>query len=70
MRSCDDGNRPLAQLWITPKAVKGGASAIEGQGVHAVEAIAGGEVVGRRSPVIRAGRSQELAGQAERGTGL
>jgi hypothetical protein len=31
--------------WITPKAAKGGASAIEGRGVHAVEAIAGGEVV-------------------------
>ena len=31
--------------WITPKAIKGGASAIEGQGVHAVEAIAAGEVV-------------------------
>jgi hypothetical protein len=31
--------------WITPKASKGGASAIEGQGVHAVEAIAAGEVV-------------------------
>jgi hypothetical protein len=31
--------------WITPKAVKGGASPIEGQGVLAVEAIAAGEVV-------------------------
>jgi uncharacterized protein len=31
--------------WITPKAAKGGPSAIEGQGVHAVEAIAAGEVV-------------------------
>jgi uncharacterized protein len=31
--------------WITPKATKGGASAIAGRGVHAVEAIAGGEVV-------------------------
>jgi uncharacterized protein len=31
--------------WITPKAVKGGASGIEGQGVHAIETIAGGEVV-------------------------
>jgi uncharacterized protein len=33
------------QSWITPKAAKGGASAIEGRGVHAVEVIAGGEVV-------------------------
>jgi len=31
--------------WVTPKAVKGGASAIEGLGVHAVEVIAAGEVV-------------------------
>jgi len=31
--------------WITPKAVKGGASGIEGAGVHAIEAIASGEVV-------------------------
>jgi hypothetical protein len=31
--------------WITPKAVKGGPSGIEGMGVHAIEAIAGGEVV-------------------------
>jgi uncharacterized protein len=36
---------PRVRSWITPKAVKGGASAIEGQGVHAVEAIAAGEVV-------------------------
>ena len=31
--------------WITLKAVKGGTSGIEGTGVHALEAIAGGEVV-------------------------
>src|SRR5262245_23617544 len=31
--------------WITPKAVKGGTSAIEGRGVHAIAAIAAGEVV-------------------------
>jgi len=31
--------------WITPKAAKGGASSIEGRGVHAIEAIAAGEVV-------------------------
>jgi hypothetical protein len=36
---------PRVRSWITPKAAKGGPSAIEGQGVHAVEAIAGGEVV-------------------------
>jgi hypothetical protein len=36
---------PRVRSWITPKAVKGGASAIEGQGVHAVEVIAAGEVV-------------------------
>ncbi|HEY3035495.1 MAG TPA: SET domain-containing protein-lysine N-methyltransferase [Streptosporangiaceae bacterium] len=40
-----DEDRPRARSWITPKAAKGGASAIEGRGVHAVEAIAGGEVV-------------------------
>ena len=31
--------------WVTPKAVKGGTSGIEGIGVHAIEAIASGEVV-------------------------
>jgi uncharacterized protein len=36
---------PRVRSWITPKAAKGGPSAIEGRGVHAVEAIAGGEVV-------------------------
>ena len=36
---------PRVRSWITPKAAKGGASAIEGQGVHAVEVIAAGEVV-------------------------
>jgi len=40
-----DEDRPRVRSWITPKAAKGGASAIEGRGVHAVEAIAGGEVV-------------------------
>src|SRR5690242_1382543 len=41
-----DYDDPLrVRSWITPKAAKGGASAIDGQGVHAVEAIAGGEVV-------------------------
>jgi hypothetical protein len=36
---------PRVRSWITPKAVKGGASGIQGMGVHAIEAIAGGEVV-------------------------
>jgi hypothetical protein len=36
---------PSVRSWITPKAAKGGPSAIAGQGVHAVEAIAAGEVV-------------------------
>lgn len=36
---------PWVRSWITPKAAKGGASAIEEQGVHAVEPIAPGEVV-------------------------
>jgi hypothetical protein len=40
---CEDP--PRVRSWITAKAVKGGASAIAGRGVHAVEAIAGGEVV-------------------------
>jgi len=40
---CDDP--PRVRSWITPKAAKGGASAIEGRGVHAVEAIRAGEVV-------------------------
>jgi uncharacterized protein len=40
---CEDPLR--VRSWITPKATKGGASAIDGRGVHAVEAIAGGEVV-------------------------
>ena len=36
---------PRVRSWITPKAVKGGPSAIAGRGVHAAEVIAGGEVV-------------------------
>jgi hypothetical protein len=36
---------PRVRSWVTPKAAKGGASRIEGRGVHAVEAIAAGEVV-------------------------
>lgn len=45
MASGDHGNLPRIRSWITPKAAKGGAGAIEGRGVHAVEAIAGGEIV-------------------------
>jgi uncharacterized protein len=41
----DDEDPPRVRSWITPKAAKGGASAIEGRGVHAVEPIAAGEVV-------------------------
>jgi uncharacterized protein len=36
---------PRIRSWITPKAVKGGASAIAGQGVHATEPIGAGEPV-------------------------
>jgi uncharacterized protein len=45
MSAGDHEGPARVRSWITPKAVKGGASAIEGQGVHAVEAIAAGEVV-------------------------
>jgi hypothetical protein len=30
---------PRVRSWITPKAVKGGASGIEGMGVHAIEEL-------------------------------
>jgi hypothetical protein len=45
MPAGDHDDTPRVRSWITPKAVKGGASAIAGQGVHAVEPIAAGEVV-------------------------
>ena len=45
MTAGDDDDRPRVRSWITPKAANGGASAIEGRGVHAVEPIAAGEVV-------------------------
>jgi uncharacterized protein len=45
MPTGDAGDPPRVRSWITPKAVKGGASGIEGMGVHAIEAIADGEVV-------------------------
>ena len=45
MPAGDHDDTPRVRSWITPKAVKGGASAIAGQGAHAVEPIAAGEVV-------------------------
>jgi hypothetical protein len=45
MPTGDHDDPPPVRSWITPKATKGGASAIAGRGVHAAEAIAGGEVV-------------------------
>jgi uncharacterized protein len=45
MAFADHEAPPRVRTWITPKAEKGGASAIEGRGVHAVEVIADGEVV-------------------------
>jgi hypothetical protein len=45
MPAGDDEESPRVRSWITPKAAKGGASAIAGRGVHAVEPIAAGEVV-------------------------
>jgi uncharacterized protein len=45
MSGGDEEARPPVRSWITPKAVKGGASAIQGRGVHAAEPIAAGEVV-------------------------
>jgi uncharacterized protein len=45
MATGDHEHPSRIRSWITPKAAKGGASAIDGRGVHAVEAIAGGEVV-------------------------
>lgn len=46
------------QSWITPKARKGGASAIEGRGVHAVEPIEPGEVVAIKGGHIIDGNAQ------------
>jgi len=45
MPAGDYDDAPRVRSWITPKAAKGGASAIEGRGVHAVEVIPAGEVV-------------------------
>lgn len=48
-------DHPRVRSWITPKAVKGGASAIAGRGVHAVAAIAAGEVVAVKGGHVVAG---------------
>ena len=45
MPAGDYDDAPRVRSWITPKVVKGGASAIEGRGVHAVEVIPAGEVI-------------------------
>lgn len=45
MPAGDHDDTLRVRSWITPKAVKGGASAVAGQGAHAVEPIAAGEVV-------------------------
>jgi hypothetical protein len=45
MPAADHEALPRVRSWITPAAVKGGASSIDGQGVHAIEEIAAGEVV-------------------------
>jgi hypothetical protein len=45
MPAGDYDDAPPVRSWITPKAAKGGASAIAGCGVHAVEVIPAGEVV-------------------------
>lgn len=52
----DRGEPPRVQSWITPKAAKGGASAIAGQGVHAVVPIGAGEVVAVKGGHIVDGR--------------
>jgi uncharacterized protein len=52
---CEDS--PTARSWLTPKAVKGGVSAIDGRGVHAVEAIVGGEVVAVKGGHVMPGRA-------------
>ena len=52
-----DDEAAAVRSWITPKAAKGGVSAIEGQGVHAVAAIAGGEVVAVKGGHILDGRA-------------
>jgi hypothetical protein len=57
MRSREHEDPPLVRSWITPKAVKGGASAIQGQGVHAVAPIAGGEVVAVKGGHLMDGRA-------------
>lgn len=57
MLAADCEDFPTARSWLTPKAVKGGASAIDGRGVHAVEAIVGGEVVAVKGGHVMPGRA-------------
>jgi uncharacterized protein len=45
MAAGDHDAVPRVRSWVTPKAAKGGASRIEGRGVHAAGAIAAREVV-------------------------
>jgi hypothetical protein len=45
MAAGDYDDAPTVRSWITPKATKGGTSAIAGQGLHAIDVVAGGEVV-------------------------
>jgi uncharacterized protein len=59
MSTGDAGDPPRVRSWTTPKAAKGGASAIEGRGVHAIEAIAGGEVVAVKGGHIVDGSAAE-----------
>ena len=45
MPAGDYDDAPRVRSWTTPKVAKGGASAIEGRRVHAVEVIPAGEVI-------------------------
>lgn len=57
MPAGDAGDPPRVRSWITPKAVKGGASGIEGLGVHAIEPIPSGEVVAVKGGHIVSGET-------------
>src|SRR5436190_18708673 len=57
MPTGDHDEPPRVRSGITPKATKGGASAIAGRGVHAVEVIAAGEVVAVKGGHIVDGRA-------------
>lgn len=69
MESGDHTDRLHVRSWITPKAIKG-ASAIEGQGVHAVEAIAAGEVVAVKGGHIVSGSVAAGLPEAIRNSGF